>query len=113
MARGVSYSDAQVLRGLKTHIVTNKLSKFTMHKPMTWQGIVKRMKNDEEFADKVQHIVNEAEAVWEKMGIEALESGDETFNVTLFKMYAGTKRAFQSYETNELEERIERLENDH
>ncbi len=105
-----TYTDKQILDGLRVHMIDNKLSKYSLFSPMTWQGVLKRIKADEELSQKVNTIVNEHNALWEKMGIKALEEGDESFNVPLFKMYAGSKKSFQSYEVNELDERLLALE---
>lgn len=113
MGTNNSYTDAQILKGLRKHIVTGKMSKYTLYKPMTWQGVLKRMEKSPDLAAKVHSIVAEADAIWEQIGITALESGDQNFNVALFKMYVTPKKAFQSYEVNELDERIQRLEDEH
>ena len=110
MGTGVTYTDQQILNGLRKHMLVNKLSKYSFFKPMTWEGVRKRMAKDALFRAKVEAIVNEHNAIWEQMGVKALLDGDEAFNVPLFKMYAGSKKSFQSYETNELEERIQAIE---
>ncbi len=107
-----TYTDKEVLNGLRKHCVDEMKSKYSLHDPCTWQAIVKRInKGSKIFINKVQTILAEADARWEQLGIDALQNGDGSFNVSLFKMYASSKKPFQSYETNELEERIERLEN--
>ena len=113
MGTNPTFTDEQVLKPLRKHMVDNLHSKYSFHKPMTWQGVLKRMERDAEFAVKVNTIENEALEAWETLGITALRSNDENFNVNLFKMYAGSKKSFQSYETLELEERIIKLEDRH
>ena len=105
-----SYTDSQILRGLKTHVVNKMLSKYTLYKPMTWQGVLKRMEKSPDFAAKVNTITAEADALWDAMGIKALTERDEAFNVPLFKMYAGSKKSFQTFEVLELTAKVEALE---
>lgn len=105
-----SYTEEEILAGLREHLIINKCSKYSLHNPITWQGVLKRMEKSEEFAIKVNTIVAEHNALWEQIGIDALLNNDEKFNVPLFKMYAGNKKSFQSYEVNELEQRLEILE---
>ena len=103
------YTDKQILDRLKVHCIDDFGSVWTMSKP-TWQGIQKRMKKDVEFEEKVRDIVAEALHQWEKMGIDALLSNDEGFNVALFKHYTMNKKPFIDHTTIELEERISELE---
>ncbi len=105
-----TYTNEQITKGLRVHMIDNKLSKYSLFSPMTWQGVLKRIKDDEELSQKVNSIVSEHNALWEKMGIEALENGDESFNVPLFKMYAGSKQPFQTYGDLEIGKRISDLE---
>jgi len=103
------YTDQQILDRLREHLIDNLGSVWTMSKP-TWQGITKRMKKDAAFEEEVRDIVCEANHQWEKMGIKALVTGDETFNVQLYKHFTANKKAFLSHEVLELEERIKELE---
>ena len=110
MARPQLYTDEEILDKLRTHVVTNMSSTFTMSKP-TWQGILKRMNKDEEFKELVNDIVAEGLFQWEQMGIKALLTGDETFNVQLFKHYTVNKKPFIDHMSLEIEERLTELEN--
>lgn len=111
MGTNPTYTEEQILEGLREHLIINKCSKYSLHNPITWNGVLKRMKKSKEFSNKVHSIVAEHEALWEQIGIDALMNNDDKFNVPLFKMYAGNKKSFQSYEVNELEERLKELEN--
>ena len=112
MGSANTYTDEEILDGLRVHMIDNKLSKYSFFKPMTWQGVLKRIDKDEELKRKVKSIEAEHNAIYEEMGLTALMNNDDKFNVPLFKMYAGAKKSFQTYETNELEERIEALEDE-
>jgi hypothetical protein len=80
---------------------------------MSYQAVIKRMKSSPEFKNKVETIQNEALMKWEQIGIEALMTKDDSFNVPLFKMYASSKRSFQTYDALEVEKRLEALEDAH
>ena len=110
MGTNPTYTDKQILKGLEEHLIKNKCSKYSLHNPMTWQGVLKRIEKSEDLKDKVNSILARHDALWERIGIDALQSGDESFNVSLFKMYAMNKKPFQSYEVNELEKRLQELE---
>ncbi len=105
----MAYTDKQVLARLRLHLITNLGSVWTMHKP-TWNGVKKRMIDNPIFEEKVRGLVAEANYKWEKMGITALTTNDEGFNVQLYKHFTANKKAFLSYEVNELEDRIKQLE---
>ena len=107
-----TYTEKQILDGLRVHMLDNLASKYSMFEPCTWQCVLKRMAKCKKLTNKVNTIVNEHNYLWEQMGIEALKSNDGDFNVPLFKMYASSKKSMQSYEVNELEERINKLEQD-
>ena len=103
------YTEKQILIRLRKHLIDNMGSVWTMHQP-TWNGVKKRMLNDADFEEKVRGLVAEANYVWEKMGITALITNDETFNVQLYKHFTANKKAFLSYEVLDLDERIEAIE---
>ncbi len=107
MSSGNQYTDEEILRNIEEHLIKNRLSKYSMFKPV-WQTVLKRMNKDPEFASKVKTLEAQALAEWEKFGLEGFK--DKDFNVGLFRMYASSKKSFQSYETNELEERLQALE---
>ena len=109
MARPQLYSNKEILDRMRVHLIDNFGSVYSMHSP-TWVGIKKRMAKDEELNELVSNIVAEALYAWEKMGIAALLSGDDTFNVALFKHYTMNKASFIDHKALELEERIEQLE---
>jgi len=105
----MAYTEEFILGRLREHCIDNLGSVWTMHKP-TWQGVTKRMKKDEAFAEEVRDIVAEALYQWEKMGITALLTGDESFNVNLFKHYTMNKKPFIDHVTLDLEQRLQELE---
>ena len=105
----IMYTEKQILTRLRKHLIDNMGSVWTMHKP-TWQGVQKRITSDADFEEKVRDLVAEANHKWEKMGITALVNNDEAFNVQLYKHFTANKKAFLSYETLELDERISKLE---
>jgi len=107
----MAYTDKEILDNMTAHMVEGMKSKWSMSKP-TYNGILKRMKKDDDFAQKVHSIEAEALAKWEQLGLDALLSGNETFNVQLFKMYAGNKKPFIDHATIEIEERLTELENE-
>jgi hypothetical protein len=107
MPQGDIYTDEQILKNIKEHLVEKKLSKYSMHKPV-WQTVLQRMEKDSDFKAKVKTLEAQALAEWEQFGLDGFS--DKDFNVGLFKMYAGSKKSFQSYEVNELENRLEKLE---
>ena len=103
------YTDKQILDRLREHLIDNMGSVWTMYKP-TWQGVLKRMKKDDAFAEKVRNCEAEAMYLWEKMGIDALKGDNTDFNTGLYKHFTQNKKAFLSHEVLELEERIKELE---
>ena len=105
----MAYTEEEILDRLREHMVDELLSKYSISRP-TWQGIAKRMKKDEDFADKVHTIENDALAKWERVGLKALFGDNTDFNTQLFKMYVGSKKSFLPYEVLDLDERIEALE---
>jgi hypothetical protein len=104
-----NFSDEEMLSRLREHMVDNLLSFWTVSKPSA-QAVLKRIKNDPDFAEQVRNLRAEADAKWEDMGITALLEGDNSFNVSLFKMFVGNKKPFLPHETLELSDRIEALE---
>lgn len=106
-----SYTDEEILEGLHAHMVDNLKSKYSMHNPMTWQGILKRMDKSEDLTSKVNSIENEALSAWEDVGLKALKGEADSFNTALYKMFVVNKRSFLSAETLDLEERIQVIEN--
>ena len=108
----MAYTDKQILDRLREHLIDNLGSVWTMYKP-TWNGVKKRMKTNDAFADKVRGIVCEANHAWEKMGIDALRNDNPSFNVVLYKHFTQNKKAWLSHEVLELDERIEALEQSH
>ncbi len=105
----MAYTDKQILDRLREHLIDNRGSVWTMHKP-TWQGVMKRMKKDESFAEKVRDCEAEAMHKWERMGIDALLGDGTEFNTGLYKHFTANKKAWLSHEVLELEERIKELE---
>ena len=105
----MAYTDEHILSKLQSHLVDELCSKHTMSKP-TWQGVLKRMAKSEEFSDKVNNIVAEADKKWQLMGITALLENKENFNLGLYKYMTANKKAFLPHEVLELEARIEELE---
>ena len=107
MSKGNQYTDEQILKNIKEHLVKKRLSKHSMFNPV-WQTVMKRMDKDLEFKYKVNTLEAMALAEWEQFGLEGFN--DKDFNVGLFKMYAGCKKSFLPYEVNELEDRLKQLE---
>ena len=105
----MAYTEKQILIRLRKHLIDNMGSVWTMHKP-TWQGIIKRMEKDPLFAEKVRGLVCEANFVWEKMGIAALITNDETFNVQLYKHFTQNKKSFLTHDSLVTEERLDAIE---
>ena len=103
------YTDKQILDRLSEHLIVNMGSVWTMHRP-TWQGVMKRMKKDDTFAEKVRDCEAEAMYLWEKMGIDALRGDNTDFNTGLYKHFTQNKKPFIDHITIELEERISELE---
>ncbi len=111
MARPRVYTDKQILDRLREHCIDNLGSVHSMHKP-SWNGVQKRMKQDEEFSLLVMDLVAEAVHEWEKMGIAALTGNDENFNVQLFKHFTMNKKPFLTHETLEVEKRLNVIESE-
>ncbi len=105
----MAYTEKQILKRLREHLIDNLGSVWTMHKP-TWQGVTKRMKSSPAFTEEVRDIVAKANHKWERMGIDALIENNDLFNVTLYKHFTQNKRAWLPYETLELEDRLVALE---
>ena len=107
MSMGNQYTDEEILDALREHAIKKLLSKYSMYKP-TWQGILKRMAKDEEFAAKVNSIENEAMAKWESVGLKALMTSDAGFNTQLYKMFVGNKKPFLEHSVLSLEDAPEK-----
>ena len=108
----MAYTDEQIYDRLREHLIDNLGSVWTMHKP-SWQGVTKRMKTNPDFEEQVRDLVAEANHKWESIGITALITNDEKFNVQLYRHFTANKKAFLSHEVLELDERIAELEAKH
>ena len=103
------YSDTQILERLEEHMVTKLKSQYSVTKP-TWRAIKKRMDQSKSFEAKVHSILALALDRWESIGIRALMKNDQNFNVNLYRMFAGNKKSFLSYEDSEIADRLDDLE---
>lgn len=103
------YSDEDIIKKLRKHMINELGSYYTMHKPSE-QAISKRRKKDPAFNELVGDVINEANHKWHKMGLKALTTNDTDFNTALFKYYTMNKKPFIDHTTIELEERIAELE---
>ncbi len=93
----VTYTNKTILKRLRTHMVTNMLSKHSMSKP-TFAGIQKRMDNgDAELEEGVKIIITEHYAEYEKLMVKGLK-GEVDVDSKMFRIATQNKRPFLSPE---------------
>ena len=107
MGTNPTYSEEQILDRIKEHCIDNHMSKYTMAYP-TWQGVLKRLKENPEFEDKVNTLLALADQWWEKKGQEALH--DKDFNNVMYAKLTNSKPFTKDHAAVEVEERISRIE---
>jgi len=109
MSTGNQYTDKQLLSRLKQHCIVLHLSKYTMAYPV-WQTYLQRMEKDAEFKVKINSLLMEAEQWWELQGVMALN--DREYNNMMWTKMTCNKSFTKDHTAIELEERIERLEDE-
>ena len=109
MSTGNQYTDKQLLTRLKEHCVKLHLSKYTIAFP-TWKTYRDRMAKDAVFETKVHELIALADQWFELKGLEALH--DKDFNNVMFAKLTNNKSFTKDHTAIELEERIERLEDE-
>jgi len=107
MSTGNQYTDAQLIKKLKDHVIDDHLSKYTIAYPV-WQTYLKRMEKDSEFKAKVNNLLAVAEQYFERLAIDNITNKD--FNTQLWTKLTCNKAFSKDHVAIDLEERIKELE---
>jgi len=107
MSTGNQYTDAQLIKKLKDHVMDEHLSKYTMAYPV-WQTYVQRMGKDAEFKSKVHNLLAVSEQYFEKLAIENITNKD--FNTQLWTKLTCNKAFSKDHVAIDLEDRIQAIE---
>ncbi len=102
-----TYTNKKILDRLTKHCLDEHLSKYTMNAP-SYKAVGLRMKVDEELREQVEDILLQADAWWERKGVEALH--DTTFNNFMYVRLTNSKAFTKDHAAIDLEDRITVLE---
>ena len=93
MGTNPTYSEEYLIKRLSKHCIDEHLSKYTTFKP-TWQGYLKRMDNSDEFANKVNDILAEADLWFNKTLVENMvyEKDGKRLDPKLFALATANKK---------------------
>ena len=107
--RGNQYSTKQIIDRLREHMVDNALSYYTMTHP-TYHTVFERIKGGDK---KLEKAFNEIKAlhwqIFERKLLDALFNGNE-IDMQVFNAATRNKKPFLSYETLDVDARLEAIE---
>ena len=102
------YSNKQIIRRLREHMIKNKKSLYSITKP-TRNTILDRVKKDEELRIALEEIEAEHFGLFEARLLESVFEGVPLDSVA-FNIATRNKKAFLSHEVLVLDEKVEALE---